>query len=87
MANMKEDKRLKQEVAKLKGEVKRLKYQQTINENFKESTETKDSKIHEANIIQLKKKFDEEYINSKFENNSKILHDILRGKRQSWIRI
>ena len=39
MANMKEAKRLKQEVAKLKGEVERLKYQQTINEKFKETTE------------------------------------------------
>ena len=36
-----------------------------------------------STIIQLKKKDDEESIKSKFENNSKILDDILSGQRPS----
>ena len=83
MVSMKEDESLKQEVGNFKGEVKRLKNQQTINEKFRESTKTKDSKRLEVEIILLKKKDDEESINSKFENSSNILDDILSGQRPS----
>ena len=80
MARMKDVESLKQEVDKFKGEVNRLKYQQTINEKFKESIKTQDSERLEVEIIQLKNKDDEESINSKFENSSKILDDILSGQ-------
>ena len=43
MFNMKQIERLKQEVDNFKGEVKRLKYQHTINENLKENTKKQDS--------------------------------------------
>ena len=79
MVSMKEVGSLKQEVNKFKGEVKRLKDQQTINEKFRESTKTQESERIEAEIIQLKKKDDEESIKSKFDNSSKILDDILSG--------
>ena len=48
MVSMKEVKRSKLEVGNLKGEVKMLKYQQTINEKFRERTKTQDSKTLEA---------------------------------------
>ena len=59
MVSMKEDKSLKQEVDNFKGEVKRLKDQQTINQKFKESTKTQGSERLEVEIIHLKKKDDE----------------------------
>ena len=77
MVSMKEAKRLKQEVDNFKGEVKRLKDQQTINEKFRERTKTQDSERLEAEIIQLKNKDDEASIKSKFEKKSKILDEIL----------
>ena len=48
MISMKEVVNLKQEVDNFKGEVKRIKYQQTINDNFRESTKTQDSERLEA---------------------------------------
>ena len=48
MVTIKEAEILKQEVDNFKGEVKRLKDQQTINDKFKESTKTKDSERLEA---------------------------------------
>ena len=80
---MKEVQRLKQEVDNFKGEVKRLKDQQTINDKFRENTKTQDSERLETEIIRLKKKDDEEYIKSKFENRSNILDDIVSGQRPS----
>ena len=45
-------------------------------------------RIHESErleeeIMQFKKKIDEEYIKSKFENNSRILYEILNNQRPS----
>ena len=42
-----------------------------------------DSEKLEKEIIQLKKGVDEKYITSKFENNSRILDDILSSQRPS----
>ena len=68
MVSMKEVESLKQEIDNFKGEVKRLKDQQTINEKFRESTKTQDFDRLEVEISQLKNKDDEESIKSKFEN-------------------
>ena len=78
---MKEAKSLKQEVSNFKEEVKRLKYQQTINEKFKEKLQ--DSKRLEEEVILLRNKLDKEYIKSKFENTSRNLDEILSSQRPS----
>ena len=51
MVRMKEVKSLKKEVDNFKREVRRLKDQRTINENFRGSTKTKYSERLEAKII------------------------------------
>ena len=58
---------LRQEVANLKKEINKLEDQQTINEKLKE--EIKKSKKFEEEVTLVRKKLDEEYIKTKFENS------------------
>ena len=69
---------LRQEVANLKKEIKKLEYQHTINEKLKE--EIQKSKKIEEEVTLLRKKLDEEYNKTKFENSSKNLDDILSSQ-------
>ena len=77
--HIKEVEILRQEVANLKKEIKKLEDQHTINEKLKE--EIHKSKIFEEEFTLLRKKMDEESIKTKFENNSKTLDDILSSQR------
>ena len=51
--------------------------------NLHHKRRIQESKRLEEEIIQFKKKLDEGSINSKFENNSRILDDILKSQRSS----
>ena len=76
--HMEEDERLRQEVSNIKKEVNKLQDQETINERIKDKIQ-KTKKIEEEGAF-LRKKLDEETIKI-FENNSKILDDILRSHK------
>ena len=78
MASIKEAESLKQGVVKFKREGERLKDQQSVNEKFKEKIQ--DSERLEAEVILLRNKLDEKSVQSKFENNSRILDDILSSQ-------
>ena len=55
--------------------------EEILNKELNEKQQT--CKILEVEIVQLKGKLEEEDIQSKFENNSKILNNILRSQISS----